>query len=283
MHTTSPGPIEYNRPSLALGGNCGYTISGDRVIIDIEAIRNDRPIGDISGTVAIELWALAESYDGGDSSGMVLAATSIGEIKGQHLIPNCRYDLVFRTPPQGEWYLVLMLREWTASGYVTRDHVQFPSQYRVDLTAPLVRKEADNVINADPDPAKRPDVVEESRKVDVEAKEPKGPAAAEEAPEKGKHGAEISEPVSPKAKKSATKAAKAEAKSSDTRSRGKRKAASISVNHASREEIAAVKGISRKLAKKIVASRPFESTEDLLRVKGIDSRLLAKIRSFIST
>jgi competence ComEA-like helix-hairpin-helix protein len=163
------------------------------------------------------------------------------------LIPNCHYDLIFQAPPPGDWNLVLMVREWTAAGYVTRDHVQFPLPYRVAPISPLVGKEAANVISVEFDPAKRQEVLDESRKVKVEPAEPARP-----------------EPE--------VKAVKAE-KSEDNR---------VSINRASHKEIASVKGISRKLADNIVAARPFGSLDDLLRVKGIGARLLAKIRHLIS-
>jgi predicted flap endonuclease-1-like 5' DNA nuclease len=247
MHAFAIETIELTTPSLRLAGNCGYAMSGDRVIIDIDAICNDRPAGDISGTLSIELWALESPYSGGEFVGVPLAGTRIGEVLGQNLIPNCRYDLIFQAPPPGDWNLVLMVREWTAAGYVTRDHVQFPLPYRVAPISPLVGKEAANVISVEFDPAKRQEVLDESRKVKVEPAEPARP-----------------EPE--------VKAVKAE-KSEDNR---------VSINRASHKEIASVKGISRKLADNIVAARPFGSLDDLLRVKGIGARLLAKIRHLIS-
>ena len=247
MHAFAIETTELTTPSLRLAGNSGYAISGDRVIIDIDAICNDRPVGDVSGTLSIELWALESPYSGRDFVGVPLAGTSIGEVLGQNLIPNCHYDLVFQAPPPGDWNLVLMVREWTAAGYVTRDHVQFALPYRVAPVPPLVRKETDNVISVEFDPARRQEVLDESRKVKGEQPEPVRPA-----PEvKGK----------PKAAKSENSA--------------------VSLNQASHKEIAAVKGISRKLADNIVAARPFESLEDLLRVKGVGARLLAKIRHLI--
>lgn len=250
MHAFAIEPTEQTSPSLRLAGNCGYAITDDRVTIDIDDICNDRPVGDISGTLSIELWALESPYSGGEFVGVPLAGTRIGEVLGQNLIPNCHYDLIFQAPPPGDWNLVLMVREWTAAGYVTRDHVQFPLPYRVAPISPLVGKEAANVISVEFDPAKRQEVLDESRKVKVE------PA----------------EPARPEPEVKAVKAVKAE-KSEDNR---------VSINRASHKEIASVKGISRKLADNIVAARPFGSLDDLLRVKGIGARLLAKIRHLIS-
>jgi len=261
MHAFAIEPTEQTSPSLRLAGNCGYAITGDRVIIDIDAICNDRPVGDVSGTLSIELWALESPYSGGDFVGVAVAGTRIGEVLGQNLIPNCHYDLIFQAPPPGDWNLVLMMREWTAAGYVTRDHIQFALPYRVAPISPLVRKEAANVISVEFDPAKRQEVLDESRKVKGEPAEPVRP----EPEVKGQQTEQVRPAPEVKGK---PKAAKSEN-------------SAVSLNQASHKEIAAVKGISRKLADNIVAARPFKSLDDLLRVKGMGARLLAKIRHLI--
>ena len=52
----------------------------------------------------------------------------------------------------------------------------------------------------------------------------------------------------------------------------------LAVNQASAEEIEALKGINRNVAKAIVESRPFDSVDDLIRVKGIGPKLLERLR-----
>jgi len=55
----------------------------------------------------------------------------------------------------------------------------------------------------------------------------------------------------------------------------------LSINEASVKEIAAIKGVSRKLAENISAERPFGSFDALLKVKGMGPKMLEKIRNFI--
>ena len=52
----------------------------------------------------------------------------------------------------------------------------------------------------------------------------------------------------------------------------------LPVNQASPEEIEALKGINRNVAKAIVESRPFDSVDDLIRVKGIGPKVLERLR-----
>jgi hypothetical protein len=87
---------------LTLTDHCGYTIENDRIVITIAEIANRRDPGDLSGTLAIELWALAQPYAGGAFTGTPLCGTSIGELRGRHVLTNCRYDLIFQAPPAGK-------------------------------------------------------------------------------------------------------------------------------------------------------------------------------------
>jgi len=133
--------------SLVLAGNCGYEIQHDQVIITIAEIANNRDADNISGTLAIELWALAQPYWGGDFNGIALAGNSIGELYGQHFLADCRYSMAFQEPSDGTWYLTLMLREWTEAGYVTRDYINFDVPYIVNTKPSIVRSDESNVIN----------------------------------------------------------------------------------------------------------------------------------------
>jgi len=55
----------------------------------------------------------------------------------------------------------------------------------------------------------------------------------------------------------------------------------VSINTASLEQIAAVKGLSKKVAENLVTARPFTRIDDLLHVKGMGPKLLEKVRNFI--
>jgi hypothetical protein len=134
---------------LALAGAFGYAVENDRIVITIAEIANHRDYGNLSGTLAIELWAVDQPYSGGAFTGTLLCSTRIGELRGQHVLRDCRYGLNFQAPPSGIWSLSLMLREWTDAGYLTRDYVNFALPYVVEHTAPIVRGRTDNVSTAE--------------------------------------------------------------------------------------------------------------------------------------
>lgn len=239
MNSTQAGINQTHSPMLALAGNNGYDIQGDRVVITASAIANNRDANNLSGTVSIELWALEQAYQGGEFHGQALAGTRIGEIQGQHFLADCRYDLLFNEPTAGNWNMVLMLREWTDAGFVTRDYVNFAKRYVVARKQAAVQAKTDNVIS-----------------VSFAGKE----TAAEARP------VEAEQPKAAKVKKPADQAA------DDKR---------LSINSASLDELAALKGVSLKVAKAIVQARPFTALEDMLPIKGIGPKLLNNLRKVI--
>jgi hypothetical protein len=197
-------------------GNVGYRIDGSRVQISVERVENPRPEGNRSGTLSLELWALPARFTTGRFQGHHLAGVEVGSINGQDQWALQPMDLAFNPPPQGKWQIVLMLREWTESGFLTRDFANFAVPF---VTAPVVEKA----------PAK------EIAKTLAPVAPAKAPAAA-----------------SPKG---------------------------VSVNTAAVGQLAAVKGLTPKLAEGIVKKRPFASLDELRSVKGLGDKILAKIRS----
>jgi len=106
-------------------GSVDYRIEGNRVHFSVEHIENTRDAANVSGTLALELWALAKPYTGGTFQGVPLAGVVIGSLTGQTESKLTSFDLPFTRPADGVWHFVLMLREWTAAGYVTRDYTNF--------------------------------------------------------------------------------------------------------------------------------------------------------------
>jgi competence ComEA-like helix-hairpin-helix protein len=225
-------------PHPRMMGGVGFHIEGGRVKIEVERIENPREASNLSGTLALELWALCEPYQGGRFNGISLAGVAFDALSGQCEYRQRSHDLPFTTPPAGTWNLVLMLREWTAAGFGTRDFTNF----NVPMTV------------AAPDVSARPPKISSARIPVTKA------AVATVVPAKG---------VIVPAKE--VKAPAAPATSMD--------AGPVSVNTATAEQLAAVKGLPTKVAEGIVSRRPFKSLDELLKVKGMGEKLLAKLRS----
>ncbi len=238
--------------ALSMEG-CGYQIINERVVIAINTLANHRDALSISGSLSLELWALPSPYQGSGFSGNLLAATHIGQILDQHFLAQCQYDLIFTQPPQGEWFLSLMLREWDGEQFITRDYVNFELPYRVasleQAKTPLTRRDADNVISVDfTGQGLAPKTLPKTE--------------AEVAPSRVT--------LKVEARKTKAKTAKVTTKK-----------AKVAINKASLEEIENVKGLPAKVAKAIFDARPFKSVDALLAVKGMGPKLLKKLEEHI--
>jgi DNA uptake protein ComE-like DNA-binding protein len=156
-----------------------------------------------------------------------------------------------------------MLREWTEAGYVTRDFSNFipPVTYAPPEPASPAKTEVLVAVETSPGkPAAPPKALLAAAPRDVGVK-----TVIEDSPVSTK----------PKASKGGNLApiALPPAKTSNEVERP------VSINTAAEPELAAVEGLSTKLAQNIIKKRPFSSLDDLRRVKGIGANLLARIRS----
>ncbi len=181
-------PQRFLQPRLT--GSVQVRLEGKELKLAIEGISNPRAAGELSGTLALELWALQQPYDGGPFQGQPLGSVMLGRLGGQQQwsdwCPSWPWpDATPLAAPKGQ--LTLMLREWTPAAYVTRDWraLDWPCQ-------------------------------------------PDGQA--------------------------------------------------VSVNRSTTARLRSVPGVSDKLARRLVASRPFASLEQLQRVRGMSGRLYARLR-----
>jgi DNA uptake protein ComE-like DNA-binding protein len=238
-----------------LSGSVGYRIDGARVQISADGVVNPRPSSNRSGTLSLELWALPVPFAGGNFQGHHLAGVEIGTVNGQHELALQPIDLAFAQPPPGTWHLALMLREWTAAGFVTRDFTNFATPF---VSAPVATNTCVAIVATKP-------------AAPVPAKAPAPAALAAKAP------TPIIAPVT--AKVPAPEVAKPVATPAPSKTATDASTKGVSVNTARVEELAAVKGLSKKVAEDIVKHRPFTSLDDLRRVKGLGAKILAKVRS----
>jgi DNA uptake protein ComE-like DNA-binding protein len=209
--------------------------------LTVDAIENPRSEDNLSGTLALELWALDAPYSGGSWQGVPVASMILGVLGGGQKLSDCNF-VVPAAAPEGPGVLTLMLREWGPTGYVTRDYCN------LSLEAPAKTKPKAAAKKA---AAKEEAPKEKAAKVKAKA-EPKPVTKESKAPAK-----EI---------KAATKAAKAPV------------AKGVAVNAASEAELLAVKGLSATVVKAIIAGRPYASLDDMGKVKGVGPKLLAKLR-----
>lgn len=122
-----------NANDLSLEGTYGYTISNGTVRIEADRVVNRRS-GGVSGTIRLELWALSSPYGGGNWSGYKIGQTTLGTLNAGFQYANIdRTVTQLSTPPQGTWYLTLMVTEFTGNalndGFVSRDWGNFSTPW----------------------------------------------------------------------------------------------------------------------------------------------------------
>lgn len=153
-------PASFALPRLS--GECTVTLQDESATLRIEEIGNPRAEDNLSGTLALEIWALDAPYQGNQWTGTPLASVVAGQLGGQQRWQQVDYVLHAVAAPAGS-FPTLMLREWTAAGYVTRDFRQLaPSaaaapvvaEKKVTVTAPEVKTEAKTEVKPETKAAK---------------------------------------------------------------------------------------------------------------------------------
>ncbi|SEG05440.1 ComEA family DNA-binding protein [Marinobacterium lutimaris] len=274
----------------------------------IESIANPRDEQNLSGSLSLEVWALNQPYTGGAFTGFQLGGCELGALNGGAQWRDNLFTLNMEQPPAGEWSLVLMLREWTSAGYLTRDYrqlcelVQQPTAAAplaveqqlapIEMDAPSKDVEPQTLQAepaAQPAPAKKAGKAEAAgkkasapvaKKAVKAAVETKRVEAKEKAATKAKAEVQAKAAVKPAAKSAVKTAPKAEAKA-ELKADVKESKAQVSINKAGAEALAAVRGLSPRLAKEIIAERPYASLDQLTKVRGLGAKTVAKLKKFL--
>lgn len=109
-----------------LDGTSSFSLAEDGVTMAVERISNPRTEDNLSGSLALELWALPAPYQAGEPEGQPLVSVALGSLAGQQAWQDLAFTQALATHPAGTWHIALLLREWSAKGYVTRDFSNFP-------------------------------------------------------------------------------------------------------------------------------------------------------------
>lgn len=114
-------PVAESFVQPKLSGNVTCALADGMATLTVDAIENPRAEDNLSGTLALEVWALDEPYAGGSWQGIPVASMILGVLGGGQQLTDCNF-VVPAAAPEGPGVLTLMLREWGPAGYVTRDY-----------------------------------------------------------------------------------------------------------------------------------------------------------------
>ena len=121
---------------LSLDGTVAYIpMAGNQIRVDVGQVRNNAT-GGTSGSLMIKLWASPSSYSGIGSccNGYLLAEFSLNNgigLNGGYYLANVSRTLPYTPPPTGTYRVVMVLLEYTSSGYVIVDYHNFTDPLEV--------------------------------------------------------------------------------------------------------------------------------------------------------
>lgn len=153
LHALSVFPDRESFCLPRMQGEVSCVLADGEATLMLEQVSNPRATDNLSGTLALEVWSLDAPYAGGAFSGQTLASVVLGVLPGAAQWNDCRYCVPAATPAPGR-SLTVMLREWTSSGYLTRDFRNLPQPVTTAVAEPAVVEApvAEAVIEAEVSP-----------------------------------------------------------------------------------------------------------------------------------
>ena len=121
---------------IQLSGSIVYESAGNIVSFGVSRIDNFRPLGSVSGTLAISLWATRLPYTGGLLVGNKIAEVELGTLLGgYYLAPVIRATTLRNLPPPGFYNIVFVVAEWNGFEYLIVDYGNFPTYQAIGTVA----------------------------------------------------------------------------------------------------------------------------------------------------
>jgi competence protein ComEA len=303
-NTQTLGAIAASPSVFFLNGNNGYAINANRVTLHAEQINSP---GNFSGELSLQLWALNTLFNGSQLCGQQIASLTLGTLLNGNYFANIEEEMDAQLPVDGSYQMVLALVEaHNGIEYLHdwRGYAQTETFTQAPINTPIVVVEEPIVAVEEPIVAvEEPIVAVEEPIISTDAPIATSEAVTVEdiAEPTATVTAAVSQPstseevapkrvVSPR-KKAASKKAKqaiaapaqktkraaANSKTS-TKKSIQPKAGIVSINHGSLEEVAALRGLSRSVAERIIEGRPYKQKKDLLKIKGIGEKMLETIK-----
>jgi len=108
--------------------------SAGTATITVPQIKDNSPAGSTSGTVKAQLWFFLSPYSGGSQTGYVVAEVTNynGTLAGGGgFCGSQTVTVAYKAPPSGVYYPALLLEEFSGSGFVTDNYINYTSPVTV--------------------------------------------------------------------------------------------------------------------------------------------------------
>lgn len=141
LHDRAAYPLAQAFAQPRLCGPVGLWFESDtELVLDLDRVSNPRAAGNVSGTLSVEVWTSDRAYIDGVALGQPVAGAILGSLPAGDTWQPGTLHLNAAKPAAGS-HLVVALREWNGTAYVTRDFVTFApapiaAQPPAQITAP---------------------------------------------------------------------------------------------------------------------------------------------------
>jgi hypothetical protein len=298
-----------------LGSASYQLVEGDRVDLRVAQVFNPRSEHNLSGSLALQLWAQREPFHGAEPRGTLLASVDLGQLAGQANVGSIDQRAALSRPAAGESHVVLLLSEWTAEGYVVRDYCNFAEPYAGPTRTPAPERASSQQSQESPGPVAARRVpssvvaagtpVAPPEKSAAEAKPAPSTAQPVPAPVAAPEPVAVAAPkpvVAPVAAPkpvavpvAAPKPVAAAAAAPKPVAAPEPVAAPVaapkpvataatrpSLNQIGEAELIKLTGLQQKLAATLIKARPFKSFDELVNVRGIGEKTVHKLRALFT-
>jgi len=128
---------------IKLSGNWSYSMDFSAQTAHITGDKIVNNASSTSGTVKISLYLTDTKYAGGSINGYALANNKFDQLEGGYYYHDVDKQLNFdASPPSGNYYVTLLLLEYTNDGFVIRDYISFENLLAFDS------RKTERVLNA---------------------------------------------------------------------------------------------------------------------------------------
>src|SRR5207248_5929804 len=133
-------PFGAKASNVQFVGTAAYSYAGNSVVLTADKVENFDSSG-YSGTLKLELWALAAPYTSGSVTGYKLAEYTLGQLSAGFYYYNINSGSIFFSyPPNGTWHFAMFVTEYVASplngGYVFDDWINFSTPVVIGPSTP---------------------------------------------------------------------------------------------------------------------------------------------------
>jgi hypothetical protein len=117
-------PTPPSDTGVDISGTVSWATSGSSINISATKVMN-LSYTSSTGSLRLQIWATRSRYTGGTISGYVLGRRNLNPLQPRYYYSNISGSVSYTRPPRGTYYTTITVEEYTSSGWVIRDYINF--------------------------------------------------------------------------------------------------------------------------------------------------------------